>query len=113
MSADLLRRAAALLRHSAGAAQIGPWLADSWEIYSQTIGGPWVGETLHIDDEAQSIANANFIVLVHPPVALALADWLDAELLREQWAGPGRHAVAVARAVLRESTGDAPGGGAG
>jgi len=109
MSADLLRRAATRLRESALAAQPGPWFADSWEIYSQTVGGPWVAETLHTEEEQQSIANADYIVAVHPPVALALADWLDRYADRFPVKPYGRlmddAALEVARAVLREPEG--------
>lgn len=102
MSADLLRRAATLLKHSAGAAQIGPWLADSWEIYSQTVGGPWVAETLHTEDEGQSIANGAYIALMHPPVALALAHWLEVVAVWGDAALRKHPSVDVARAILRE-----------
>lgn len=115
MSADLLRRAAQKLRHTAGAAQIGPWVADSWEIYVGAPGGTWVGETLDSDDHGQSEANGAYIALMGPPVALALADCMD----RAAWMGgldPDLlhrvvmpELITVARAVLREPD---PSGGA-
>lgn len=115
MSGDLLRRAAERLRAGANGATDGPWVADVTEIYSQFHGGPWVGETLQIDDHVQGATNAEYIALMGPPVALAVADWLDftatlIETLRpalgvyfsrlERLYGPS---LAVARAVLRDS----------
>jgi hypothetical protein len=52
--------------------------------------------------------DADYAALVHPPVALALADWLDAQAAVEEYAPPRRRqpaALAVARAVLREPEG--------
>lgn len=80
MSADLLRRAATLLRSRLNDLPItfrAAWDQDSSEIYT-AIAGPdgmcqWVGEALH--DGGDEVAA--HIVLMHPPVALALADLLD------------------------------------
>lgn len=104
---DRLHRAATVAKHTAGAAQIGPWLADSWEIYSQMVGGPWVAETLHTEDEGQSIANGAYIALMHPPVAEAVA-----ELLHRIYVAPEitvlpsvrEAAEALARQILREES---------
>lgn len=131
MPADLLRRAATRLRESALAATPGPWGVGNDEVIVRglEVTGPGsytcIGSVARVEDESDRdlwsennpeqyvevdpIDDANFIALVHPPVALALADWLD---LVECWypAAPrsdeAEHAVAVARAVLRE-----PGGG--
>jgi hypothetical protein len=114
MSADLLRRAAAKLREHANAASEGPWEADGVDIWAGTASDVWAGE-------ADERANASYAALMHPPVALALADWLDAtaeriEILKpvvgHEIYGVGHpqefiertyaKSLAVARAVLRE-----------
>jgi hypothetical protein len=110
MSADLLRRAATRLRESALAAQeIAP---PSWRYGCEDYipnrallanDGTLTVATVYEVSELPALSD--YLTCVHPPVALALADWLDAEADREQWAGPGRYAVAVARAVLREPEG--------
>lgn len=86
MSADLLRRAATRLRESALAAPSGPWKV----VYFGDRGYP----QRVVDDRARLIAQTyegadteapvrppaatpDFIALVHPPVALALAELLD------------------------------------
>jgi hypothetical protein len=55
------------------------------------------------DEEARaysgSLEVASYMALMEPPVALALAAWLDDLAL---WGKQSPHAVAVARAVLRE-----------
>lgn len=102
MSADLLERAADLLRDAAA------------ECETPT---PW--KSLMRGDE-------DYIALMHPPVANAVAAWLDAEVVRwrraeeqaarvvlfpgsrrpDGWPAPlFEHALAVARAVLREENG--------
>lgn len=84
--ADLLREAAQTLREKAEAAQIGP--------------GSWY--------DAHDLAEAlEFIALMDPTVALAVADWLD---WVAPFAGPSSsafvtgHAIDVARAVLRRES---------
>ena len=78
MSAETLRRAAALMRERAGLAMPGPWVA-FW---------PGDGTTRVVEqvsgerDEVAacgSIAESDHIASWHPAVALAVADWLDAE----------------------------------
>jgi len=117
VSADLLRRAATGLRESALAATPGPWkvvyfgdrgypqrvVDDSATLIAQTYEGRDTSDPVRLP-----AGSPEYIALVHPPVALALADWLD---LVECWypAAPhsdeAEHAVAVARAVLREPEG--------
>jgi hypothetical protein len=106
MSADLLRRAAAMLREHANTAIPGPWVKDGGEIYNTGPGGLWVGETLHSMDPLTTEASSAYVVLMHPPVALALADLLDRYADVAPFAGwgsvNGERLIAVARAVLRE-----------
>ena len=130
MSADLLRRAAALMRERAEAATPGPWeaLADG---YGDTSGGRshedrrdllWVrsGPTNKgdiVSTYGQWTERSEFDVLHiaswHPAVALAVADWLDvaAEAEHIDFSEPPRNprdrvmvykALAVARAYLGE-----------
>lgn len=127
--ADLLRRAAEVLRKAAEGATKGPWH------HVDYAGGPdpettFMGcgsiVTMHEDGFGGPIAAPSgdlyprgiyspfedmvYIALVHPPVALALADWMDlAEQALGPWEAAGHEltrtdemAVAVARAVLRE-----------
>jgi len=116
-SADLLRRAAAKLREHAEAADWGPWEvgpsfgARDSRVYVRPVGGfDWIGAT-RIDDEPTKVMacqvsnmprfreNAAYIALMHPPVALALAEWLAFVAV---WGKQSPYADAVARAVLRE-----------
>jgi hypothetical protein len=113
MSADLLRRAAVKLRETADAASKGSWNNDGWEIYAGQPGirADWIGETC-AGDADQDAANGNFIALMHPPVALALAEWIEghakdlemAHDVRAQCDSPGdvHQAIIVAREILRE-----------
>lgn len=125
MSAELLKRAAMVLRKGADAATAGPWIAspvDSPDAlvtsavysYAHPTGTPEsevVGATRKRGDRGQGIRRGNdarFIALMHPPVALALADLLDAMALVAGWHGliddySPQAAAALARAVLRES----------
>lgn len=110
VSADLLRRAAEELREHAGyRATPGPWTSDAGRVRSPLAkpGMPRVTDR----DPALAIMrlteDADYVALVHPPVALALADWLDSAAVDAETIGPDPSAVAVARAVLREP-GDTP-----
>lgn len=112
MSADQLRRAAEKLRKRADwFGTSSPWkveypssgypqriVDDTGVLYGETYDGvrgmPWEAGT------------AEYVVLVHPPVALALADLLDDEAENvdddgELYCVSGA-TLAVARAVLRE-----------
>lgn len=106
MSADVLRRASALMRERAEAATDGPWHPYFSEVREST--GFVVGVV------GQTYANAPHIASWHPAVALAVADWLDdvaertrgtsqARLERDaeerEWYMP---ALTVARAYLGE-----------
>lgn len=115
-TAAIFRRAAETLRaHVANVTERGPWQADGHEIYGDREAlaqDAWIGETLReVGDEA-SDHNAAYIARMGPPVALALADWLNhyAALITPASDGDGLilddlgDAVAVARAILREET---------
>lgn len=119
MSADLLRRAAEKLREHAEAATRGPW-----EHVDHGVGGTSMGCGEVITLEGGEIAcpsgdlyprggynpraDMAYIAFMHPPVALALADWLDYTARdAELDLGPigGRElAVKLARAILREGS---------
>src|SRR5262245_30580428 len=104
MSTELLRRAATRLREHAQAATPGPWdnLDDGDRLVHLDDND---GFEHVIDEPISNAANAAYVALMHPPVALALADLLD-EIADFNGAGPGRSAgptlLALARAVLRE-----------
>ncbi len=97
MSTDLLRRAAAALREHAGyRASSPPWVAHP----DGLVWGTHVGDPVSASTEPE---DAEYIALVHPPVALALAGLLDSEA--EAWeiyGTPRTGIVALAQAVLRE-----------
>lgn len=117
MSAEVLRRAADLMRERAGRSIPSPWHVDRRED-----GRAWL-----CDRRERTISmhgypsTAEHIASWHPAVALAVADWLDGVALHlearadEQWidldgdliAPEDTHAIgsalAVARAYLGES----------
>ena len=116
MSAELLRRAAALMRERAEAATPGPWRTDvlsdvvadhddvSWDVADVSVLCPWPSATEH--------GNAAHIASWHPTVALAVADLLDAVALVADHYPPievrpqsvANYALAVARAYLGEES---------
>ena len=110
MSADRLREAAALLRERAGEATPGQWEAvegdyrDDWPIRGAGGGylctSPDDGVRGGHDEE-----DAHYIVMMHPPVALALADWLDAEAATATPRGLDPHVGPAALAVADEILG--------
>lgn len=132
MSADLLLRAAAKLREGVRAASDGPWTASCvWSpdshatsaVYSLayptgTASSEIVPSVRKGKGGIKKAGDANYFALMHPPVALALADWLDiaaksieARIIAETHVGvpdgtiktsDEDAAIAVARAVLRE-----------
>ena len=133
MSADLLRRAAAKLREHAEAATPGPWehveegAGGSFNGCGQVVtwgdgveGGDIAGPTgdLYPRGGYSPRDDMALVALMHPPVALALADLLDLEVkhwdacrLGEMTAGaePGiltgareEAAQELARVILRE-----------
>lgn len=128
MSADLLKRAAKVLRVYAEAATPGPWShvdnADpagqplSKEGVPSTFMGCGSVITLGEGVEGGDIAAPNgdlyprsgyspgddmaYIALMHPPVALALADWLEDEFDQTPDAADDWPSVVLARAILRD-----------
>lgn len=123
MSADLLRRAAAKLRSAAMAGYITPAPWDCLDggdrlVHIETASGSM---EYVVDEPMSSVSNAEYIALVHPPVALAGAELLDAHaksvdarvtaeticgLADGEIKAPTEDlALAVARAVLREPEG--------
>lgn len=97
MSAEDLRAAARLLRERAREATVGPWTpADDGLVWAEPPGDPVCG--------AEQQDDADYIALMHPPVALALARALDAmatdcTVLRCE---PDVPFTTLARVVLRE-----------
>lgn len=125
MSVDLLRRAAKTLREHAEKAQHEhPWCPDyTWTAvrHVQRNCDLEVDCATHGDDRTDcwsfNMYDGRYVALMHPPVALALAQWLDitADNL-EQFANElvggevrdgdltdvDRAAIATARAILRK-----------
>jgi hypothetical protein len=116
MSAELLRRAAAKIRTDVAAASPGKWepFVEHGRDYTDQ-GWSWIGvknpdhevaATYPIGSEHERHeADAALIAAMGPPVALAVADWLDAYagqcgFLRVE---PNPYALTVARAYLGES----------
>ena len=110
MSADLLRRAATVLREraqrSADQTLYTAWASDGEQV---TCGaGNWmiVATTRDAPDPDDTHPNAVYIATMDPLVGLALADWLDRAAWAEDMSGykpqvPHKdHALTVARAVL-------------
>src|SRR5450755_3104959 len=106
-SAETRRRAAHLMRERAMEATPGPWEHDDAEV---------IADQESVVDGLNP-ANAVHIAGMHPGVALALADWLDAEardddaraflgeaLGYEVRAGRADEGLKVARAYLGEVT---------
>ena len=122
VSADTLRRAAALLRERASVTVEGPWVAERfyWKFESPAMPDGW---WWHISDGAGDVAlsserddaepdtaknRVEYIATMHPGVGLALADWLDDELsnlegLGVTW-GANHPAVVLARLILGEES---------
>jgi len=113
VSADLLRRAAVKLREHAEAASKGSWNNDGWEIYAGQPGirADWIGETC-AGEADQDAANGDYVALMHPPVALALAElletvagiWVPEHALAHYTARKQvqEQTAAIAREILRE-----------
>lgn len=106
MSAELLRRAAQKLREHATADYLTPAPWDCLDGGDRLIHlGADGREIQYVVDEPMSIAsNAEYIALMHPPVALALSDWLDHLATASEYGARVslNHAIRTARAVLRE-----------
>lgn len=83
--ADTIRHAITRLRDSAADATPGPWTSlDGGDrlIHEHDDGFDYV-----VDEPMSNAANAWYIALMNPLVAVALADWLEAELLVHEQAG--------------------------
>jgi hypothetical protein len=109
MSTDLLRRAASKLREYAAAATHGPWESldrgdrlVAWKLNPE--GQRDDDFDYVVDEPISNAANAEYIALMHPPVALALAELLHVMSWMPSFADPTDMHIAVvaARAVLRE-----------
>lgn len=112
MSADVLREAAAKMRALAEAASAGPWkrfgmagvAGRDWEVVDE--------RRIECDGCNEPVAllgcatndDAAYIAAMSPPVALAVADWLDETALRWEWVEERELALTVARAYLHEPT---------
>lgn len=112
MSAERLRSAASLLRDRAEAATPGPWKTWAMDVLADPTGDSNLDTAIPVargtipDGQKPRTHNTDFIAMMSPPVALALADWLDATTTYLQ---PGmsieddlclKHALAVADAIL-------------
>lgn len=124
MSAELLRRAAKVLREHAETAPRGPWkqyggnTARPGRPYPQLVTNDAAIDVATCHEGPQFAPTvAPYVVLMHPPVALALAglltevaDHIDASAPLAESLGIEPHevlnmsgpAIAVARAILRE-----------
>lgn len=87
MSAEVLRRAASLMRERAEAARAGRWFQEGDEVRANWTLVRQVA-TCHGSIDIGNVANAAHIASWHPAVALAVADWLDA-VAAVHW--PKRH----------------------
>lgn len=104
MSAEILRQAVSKLRLYVSHATKGPWdVAEDGLVWPERMGDPVSGST--------ELEDAEYIALMHPPVALALAEWIEAHADDLGRSGDFRYcdspgdthrAIAVARAILRE-----------
>jgi hypothetical protein len=128
MSAEVLRRAASLMRERAEAATPPPWHVDYRQHVYAALAAPQVRYDAPSNNYTTAVApmvwdrNAEHIASWHPAVALAVADWLDDTADRldddlatyrpdrtrydstEAWVERNyRQPLAVARAYLGES----------
>ena len=105
---ERFRAAATRLREVAADATTGPWSVTREHLTHpeagadvRGAGGRWVASDCDGYQGGCLPADADYIAMMHPPVALALADWLDAEARDEEAFGRGdRYPLAVADAVL-------------
>lgn len=112
MSADLLRRAAAQIREDVAEATPGPWEVGGNEVWHQegTDSSLFVADTTfvrgRIGGMKRHAADARHIARFgNPLVALAVADWVEAAAFGwDALDQRDRHALAVARAYLGESS---------
>lgn len=77
MTAEVLRRAAALMRERAEAATSSPW---HYENGATGFAPMVVGDSMAVAEtfDKPHLSDAQHIASWHPAVALAVADWLDA-----------------------------------
>lgn len=120
MSAEILRRAASLMRERATAAPVrpGPWEKEFSDVIRTDVP---LGAPGYLIAEVATVPEAEHIASWHPAVALAVADWLEAvaawdseglgwtdRLNRTNWPSMWGdmqvEAIAVARAYLGESS---------
>lgn len=102
MSAETLRRAAALMRERAEAATPGPWTARPTSTTHSITGH---GRNVVVTPQTRvSEPNTQHIASWHPAVALAVADWLDTEAnhIESGYGQRGGQPLAVARLYLGE-----------
>lgn len=120
MSAEVLRRAAALMRERAEAATPGPWSAMDYDDYPGDEGVALLGAAatvtsshmigyFHVGTQAQMEADGAHAASWHPAAALEVAVWLEVEAAaigRWDQSTPAKTtaALAVARAYLGESS---------
>jgi hypothetical protein len=112
VSAALLRRAAVKLREHAEAASPGPWLTTAAQpgyVFSDPADNTWLVAFTPVGKP--SIPDAELIAMMHPRVALALAELLErAVAMISIVEGRGEHVdykdaqplLKVAREILRE-----------
>ena len=114
MSAELLRRAAETLRTSAEKADHSqPWCADvaygAIRHVRRNVDRESYAEPCEHEGECGlfGMYDGPYVALMHPPVALALADHLEAiaplfDGLADDGVDDGHEAIRLARAILRE-----------
>jgi hypothetical protein len=111
MSAELLRRAAKVLRDHATEAIGGEWVSlDAGDRLISTTDDGASYEYILSEEPARHGETADYIALMHPPVAHAMADLLDevAESVEQDGGviqdSTTAGAVDLARAILREES---------
>lgn len=111
MSAELLSRAAKVLRERAEESQNKrPWCSEyTWSAVRHVqrncdIECERHGADLGAECWSFDMYDGRYVALMHPPVALALAEMLEdiVKIGKIQHLGPPSRAVVVARAILRE-----------
>jgi hypothetical protein len=110
VSRDLLRRAAAKLREHAEGFERSPWKVNWGDHgYPQRVTNDRatvIAETFEGKDSSSPVRHPamtpEYIALMHPPVALALAHWLEVAAVWPEEHLRAHPSTAVARAILRE-----------